>query len=140
MAMDSVEYETNGTLTVEDFRSVLERSTLGKRRPVDDWSCLEQMVQHSNLIVCAKYQGRLIGVVRALTEFSYCCYISDMAVDQTFQRQGIGKELLRRTKETLGVQCKMIVFSAPAAQQYYPRRGFTRHQQAWRLSGHDPLE
>jgi len=55
------------------------------------------MLQHADVVVTARVEGRLVGVSRAITDFSYCTYLSDLAVDEAFQRRGIGRELIRRT-------------------------------------------
>ena len=91
-------YQIEPGLAVEEFRNVLIRSTLGERRPVDDPARLKNMVAHANLIVTARDAGKLVGVSRALSDFAYCTYLSDLAVDIDYQRQGIGKERIRQTK------------------------------------------
>ncbi len=90
------------------------------------------MVRHANLIVTARANGLLVGVARSLTDFAYCTYLSDLAVRKTFQKQGIGRELIRQTK-LLSPQAKLILLSAPAAVEYYPRIGMTRHEQCYIL-------
>lgn len=135
-----MQYETNRTITAEQFIDLLERSTLGERRPIDDPDAIEDMLRHANLLVTAWDGRQLIGVARSVTDFSYCCYLSDLAVDQALQRQGIGRELIRNTRQQLGPRCTLILLSAPAATEYYPRLGFTRHQSAWILRPDDPLK
>lgn len=136
----TVHYATNGPLTVDELIDVLRRSTLGERRPVDDRACMEGIVEHGNLTVTARdTDGRLVGVARSVTDFHYACYLSDLAVDREAQRQGIGVELIRHTREALGPKCKLILLSAPAAIDYYPRIGFSHHPQAWVLDRHDRL-
>jgi ribosomal protein S18 acetylase RimI-like enzyme len=75
----------------------------------------------------------LVGIARSVTDFYYCCYLSDLAVDRDFQRQGIGRELISRTQAELGNRCTIILLSAPKAVDYYPRIGMERHPQAWVL-------
>jgi GNAT superfamily N-acetyltransferase len=131
--MSEIEYRVNAPLTVADFLSVLRASTLGERRPVDDLKCIEGMVKNANLTVCAWAGEKLVGVARSLTDFHYCCYVSDLAVDRAHQKQGIGKRLLEITKQQLGPKCGMILLSAPAAVEYYPHIGFQHHPQAYIL-------
>ena len=97
------------------------------------------MLRNADLMVTAWEKGRLVGVARSVTDFSYCCYLSDLAVDRAFQRTGIGRELIHRTKDRLGPRCMLILLSAPAATDYYPHLGFTRHDSAWVLHPGDPL-
>lgn len=120
------------TLDPIEFRDLLIDSTLGERRPVGDLKRLEMMVRHANLIVTARHGGLLVGVARSLTDFAYCTYLSDLAVRKSFQRQGIGRELIRQTK-LLAPPAKLILLSAPAAVEYYPRIGMTRHEHCFFL-------
>jgi GNAT superfamily N-acetyltransferase len=134
------EYRVGEAITAEQFVDLLRRSSLAKRRPVDDPECIAGMLRHADLLVTAWQEGQLVGVARSVTDFNYCCYLSDLAVDRAFQRTGLGRELIRRTKERLGRRCMLILLSAPAATDYYPHLGFTRHDSAWVLHPGDPLD
>ncbi|MFQ5511489.1 MAG: GNAT family N-acetyltransferase [Candidatus Krumholzibacteriia bacterium] len=131
--LSNIVYAVNGPVTVDEFIVVLVASALAQRRPVDDRECMENMVRNANLVVTARRGGQLIGVARSMTDFSYAAYLSDLAVDRSFQRRGIGRELIRLTRDNLGPRCTLILLSAPAAVDYYPRLGFERHPQAWVL-------
>jgi ribosomal protein S18 acetylase RimI-like enzyme len=134
-----ISYHHNRSITPEQFIEALNRSTLGERRPVDDATCIADMIEHANLL-CTAWDGvKLVGVARSVTDFSYCCYLSDLAVDVAYQRQGIGRELIRQTQARLGPRCKIILLAAPAAVNYYPRIGFTLHPSAWLLNSGAPL-
>jgi predicted N-acetyltransferase YhbS len=89
------------------------------------------MLHHADIIATARVEGRLVGVSRAITDFSYCTYLSDLAVDEAFQRRGIGRELIRRTHEAAGLNTSLILLSAPKAQTYYPHIGMQRHDSCW---------
>lgn len=134
-----IDYRIERTLSVEEFREVLVNSTLGERRPVDDHATLSKMIEHANLIVCARANGRLVGIARSLTDFDYCTYLSDLAVDRAHQRQGIGKELIRRTKEA-APKAKLILLSAPKAEAYYPKIGLTQWPQCYVLDRVEDLQ
>lgn len=122
---------TDQKVTPKQFIDVLERSGLAERRPVDDADCIDGMLAHADLMVTAWIGDLLIGVARSVTDFSYCCYLSDLAVDQDYQRLGIGKVLIDQTREQLGEQCQLILLSAPAATDYYPKIGFEPHPRAF---------
>ena len=97
----------------------------GLNRPKDA-DRIARMYGNSNLIVTA-WDGRtLVGVSRALTDFCYCCYLSDLAVRRSYQHQGIGKELIRLTKERIGDESMLLLLSAPAAMEYYPKVGLEK--------------
>ncbi|WP_432800389.1 GNAT family N-acetyltransferase [Poriferisphaera sp. WC338] len=128
-----IEYEVNKTITAEQYVDLLKRSTLGERRPIDDMACIEGMVRHSNLFVSAWEDGKLIGASRSMTDFHYACYLSDLAVDQSYQRRGIGKRLQQLTQDQLGPQCSLILLAAPKAKDYYAGIGYARHERCWIL-------
>jgi ribosomal protein S18 acetylase RimI-like enzyme len=131
--MSDIVYEVNKSITADEFIDVLNRSTLGQRRPVDDRACIQGMLDHANLLVTARANGFLVGVSRSVTDFHFCCYLSCLAVDEKYQRHGIGKEMIRRTQAQLGKRCNLILLAAPAAVEYYPRIGFEHHPQCWIL-------
>ncbi len=131
-------FSTTDTPTVAEFADVLRHSTLAERRPMDDAACLAQMVSGASLWATCRRNGELIGVARSVTDFAYCCYLSDLAVDQAFAHQGIGRRLIAETRTRLGPQCLLILLSAPAAVDYYPRIGFTQHPSAWIIKAGDP--
>ena len=93
------------------------------------------MLQHANLLCSAWDDEKLVGVARSLTDFDYCCYLSDLAVDEEYQKKGIGKELIRLTQSKLGSDAKLILLAAPKAEGYYAKIGFEAHRSAWILPG-----
>ena len=103
----------------------------GLRRPVDDLERMGRMIAHANLIVCARDGERLIGIARALTDFSHCCYLADLAVDAEYQRQGIGKALIGQVQEAIGDEAMLLLLSAPKAMPYYPHVGFQAVENGW---------
>lgn len=127
----AIDYQLEPELTCDEFRDVLVRSTLGERRPIDRQNLLQGMLDQADLIVTARHEGRLVGVSRALTDFAFCTYLSDLAVDQAWQRQGIGKELIRRTHLAAGLHTTLILLSAPKAVTYYPHIGMEAHPSCW---------
>lgn len=126
-------FDLEPDLSVDAFIDLLHRSTLAERRPVDDVERIAGMLRHADLIVTARIEGKLVGVSRAITDFHYCTYLSDLAVDVAFQRQGIGRELVRRTHEAAGLGTSLILLAAPNARTYYPQIGFEPHDSCWIL-------
>jgi predicted N-acetyltransferase YhbS len=131
----NVTYRLEPDLSPEDFLDILHRSTLAERRPVSEPETIRGMLRHADVIVTARVEGRLVGVSRAVSDFSYCTYLSDLAVDVAFQRQGIGRELVRRTHEAAGFHTTLILLAAPKAASYYPRIGLTPHDSCWIAPG-----
>jgi predicted N-acetyltransferase YhbS len=134
-----LQYDASRPISADEFIDVLKRSTLAERRPVDDRKCIEAMLRHADLL-CTAWDGeKLVGVARSVTDFEFCCYLSDLAVDEEYQKQGIGKELIRLTASKLGTRAKIILLAAPKAEAYYPKIGFEAHRSAWIIAADQPL-
>ena len=136
MAMDVVyQLESHHEVSAEEFIDLLRRSTLAERRPVDDRETIRGMLEHAGVIVTARVDGVLVGISRAISDFSYCTYLSDLAVDEAYQRRGIGRELIRRTHLTVGRKTHLILLAAPKARTYYPHIGMIAHDSCWMIPG-----
>ena len=129
----TIDYRINAEITAGQFIDVLNRSTLGERRPVDDRECIEGMVRNANLTVTAWDGPKLVGVARSVTDFHYACYMSDLAVDVEYQRAGIGRALVEQTQRQLGPRCTLRLIAAPAAADYYGKIGFVHNPRCWEL-------
>lgn len=126
-------FQTETEISPDEFVDVLRRSTLAERRPVDEPETIRAMLEHADLIVTARSGEVLVGVSRAITDFAYCTYLSDLAaaVDVEFQKRGIGKELIRRTHKAASFNTTLILLAAPKAAGYYPHIGMTKHESCW---------
>ncbi len=129
--MSEVAYAIEPALTVAEFVDVLRRSTLAERRPVAETDTIAGMLAHAGVIVTARVGGVLVGVARAITDFHYCTYLSDLAVDAAYQGQGIGRELIARTHQAAGRHTMLILLAAPKARTYYPHIGMRSHDSCW---------
>ncbi len=131
-------YSLEPHLTSEDFIAVLRSSGLAARRPIHNLEQIEGMLKNADIIVTARLEGQLIGVSRALTDYQFCTYLSDLAVSRDHQRKGIGKLLIEKTHEAAGKQTRLILISAPAARDYYPHIGLEKHDSCWMIAPTDP--
>jgi GNAT superfamily N-acetyltransferase len=121
-------------LSTDEFIDVLVRSTLAERRPVDDLDRMTAMLRNAQIIATARDEsGLLVGIARAISDFAYCTYLSELAVDVAYQRRGIGKQLIEFVRVAAGPQSRLILLSAPAAVEYYPHIGMTAHPSCWML-------
>ncbi|GAA3975512.1 GNAT family N-acetyltransferase [Allohahella marinimesophila] len=135
----TIEYKINHPITAEHFIDLLQKTSLGVRRPLDDRDCIDGMISHSNLMISAWDGPRLVGIARSVTDFHYACYLSDLAVDEDYQTSGIGKRLQVLTQQQLGPRCSIILLAAPLAKDYYGRIGYTHNDRCWVLSAGESL-
>lgn len=119
----SITYTLESDLSALEFRAVLIASTLGERRPVADLKRLDKMLRNADIVITARDSARLVGISRAITDFAFCCYLSDLAVEVSYQRQGIGRRLIQETHLAAGAQTSLLLVAAPAAESYYPKVG-----------------
>jgi GNAT superfamily N-acetyltransferase len=127
--MSQIEYRHNFPLDPTEVVRVFEAS--GITRPTKDLPRIARMFAAPSLVISAWHEDRLVGVSRSLTDYAYCCYLSDLAVDKALQGHGIGKELIRRTQAVIGQEVSLILLSAPGAMSYYPSVGFQQAENAF---------
>ncbi|TQK50293.1 acetyltransferase (GNAT) family protein [Streptomyces sp. SLBN-118] len=135
MTVTNVKTErVDGTdLDIDEVLEVYRASGLGERRPVEDRERFRAMVRRANLVLVARVDGELIGIARAVSDFSYVTYLSDIAVARAHQRSGIGRALIEALRQE-APDAKIVLLSAPAAAEYYPHIGFAPHHSAWVLN------
>ena len=134
-----IAYRTGNNLDLAAIIDLYKASTLGARRPIGDPERMAAMLKNANIIVTAWDGDLVVGISRALSDFSYVTYLADLAVRASHQRAGIGRELIRRTRQEAGPTASLILLAAPAAVDYYPHIGFTQHPSAWFVKAEEPL-
>ncbi len=82
------------------------------------------MLEKADILITAWDGDKLVGISRAISDFAYCTYVSDLAVHQDYQRTGIGKKLLDETRIKSGNRGTFLLLAAPKAHEYYPKIGF----------------
>ncbi|AZU60180.1 GNAT family N-acetyltransferase [Neobacillus mesonae] len=126
-----IEYKLNTPITPEELSRLFKAS--GINRPADDLPRLQKMIDNADLTFTAWDDEKLVGIARAITDFSYCCYLSDLAVDQDFQKNGIGKKLVKLLQEHIGEEVTLLLLSSPIAMDYYPRIGFEKADNGFKI-------
>jgi predicted N-acetyltransferase YhbS len=126
-------YALEPELSGQEFSEILFASTLAQRRPAGDLERLDLMLRNADIIVTARDGKRLVGISRAVTDFAYCCYLSDLAVDVAYQHRGIGRSLIRRTHLSAGESTTLFLVSAPGAETYYSKIGMQHIKSCWAI-------
>ncbi|UAY54684.1 GNAT family N-acetyltransferase [Arachidicoccus terrestris] len=122
-------YAINKIIPIDTIIEVFDSS--GINRPTGDMKRIESMFKAADLTVSAWDGDQLVGIARSLTDFCYCCYLSDLAVRKEYQHEGIGKELVRRTRLEIGPQSMLLLLAAPSAVAYYPKLGMEKMDRAF---------
>lgn len=127
--MSTIAYRHNLPLDPSEVARVFDAS--GITRPTADLPRIARMFAAPSLVISAWHGDRLVGVSRSLTDHAYCCYLSDLAVDKDYQKQGIGQALIARTQAVIGDEVSLILLAAPGAMSYYPAVGFEQANNAF---------
>jgi N-acetylglutamate synthase-like GNAT family acetyltransferase len=124
-----ITYKVNKKIEPHQLAEVFQSS--GIRRPFDNLNRMKKMLDNANLLVTAWDGEKLVGVARALTDYSFCCYLSDLAVSKDYQHNDIGHELVSQVQNQMGDECALILLAAPDVMEYYPRIGFSKADNAF---------
>lgn len=124
-----IDYRIDITPTAEQIIELYENS--GLPRPTNDKRRIEKMFQNSNLIITACDGEILVGVSRNITDWVWSCYLADLAVRHEYKKFGIGRKLIKLTKENVGEQSTILLLSVPTAMEYYPKVGFTKQESSF---------
>lgn len=134
-----ITYIAQPKITAQDFIDILDKSTLGLRRPLQDLAAMQTMFDHGNVYVGAFDGDKLVGLARVMTDFVFTSYLSDLAIDEAYQHRGIGKQLIIEVKKFLP-RAKIILLAAPAAEGYYPKIGMRNHGHCYVLDSVDEIK
>lgn len=130
--MSNITYRSDIKPHIEDAVTLYSNCSLGTRRPITDKIRFQAMLDNANLIITAwDSQQSLVGMARCITDFVFSTYLSDFAVDEHYQRQGIGKQLIKEVQNHTQPGCRVILLAAPQAIDYYSHIGFQAHPSAW---------
>ncbi len=128
-----ISYKAGNKLKLDEVIDLYQDSTLGERRPIKDRKRIFKMIKNANLVVTAWDNKKMVGIARAISDFSYVTYLSDLAVRKAYQKKGIGKMLIKKIRQKSGYKTKIVLLAAPASKKYYPHIGFKQHNSAWLL-------
>ncbi|MCF8890843.1 GNAT family N-acetyltransferase [Priestia megaterium] len=127
-----IEYKVNAPISAKEVADVFKSS--GIKRPVNELERIERMIKNSDINLTAWDGQQLVGIARAVTDYSYCCYLSDLAIHKDYQNKGIGKELVQRLQDILGEEVALILLASSVAMDYYPHIGFEKSENAFRIA------
>jgi len=134
-----ITYRTGNDIDLDEMIELYVDSTLGERRPVGERERMGRMLEEANLVITAWDGTLMVGISRSVTDWVYCTYLSDLAVRSAYQGRGIGKQMIRLTRQAAPAS-SVILLAAPKAVDYYPKIGMKPHDSAWLLlPGEEPV-
>ena len=100
-------------VSAEEYIDFLRRSDLGKQYPKEDFqqrvTALVRNIQIS--LIARNKQSQIIGICFGLTDFVYWLFITDLGIDRSYEKQGLGKALMEIVHDLAGGEKKIIVFA-----------------------------
>lgn len=133
-----ISYQVELSLELNEFQSILEDSGLSVRRPMEDLPLLERMIKGANLLITARSDGKLVGLLRGLSDFCYRSFIADLAVAHAYQGKGIGRQLIQEARNQ-APEARIFLFSAEDAAPFYKKLGFHLHERCYQLKAGEEL-
>ena len=133
-----ISIQEENAISLMDFIFLLEDSGLGKRRPMDNHDLLQKMIDGANFWVSARENGKLLGILRGLSDRCYRCFIADLAVAKAYQKQGIGKKMLQYVRDQ-NLEMRLFLFSAEDAEPFYQKLGFKLHERCYQLKAGEKM-
>jgi hypothetical protein len=120
----NIQFKVNAKVAAAAVIEVFKSA--GINRPVNDPARMQAILDNSNLVITAWDGLHLIGIARAVTDYNYCCYLSDLAVRKENQQSEIGKTLIELTQNAIGANTMLLMLSSGAIQEYFPKDGFEK--------------
>jgi ribosomal protein S18 acetylase RimI-like enzyme len=119
----SIVYAQEQSLSAEDYATVVGSTYMRDRRPVANLERTSRILMGSNMIVTARENGEIVGVLRGISDGEWVCYVADLAVREGRQRKGIGTGMLNECKRILGPGMGIVLVAYPEAVDYYKKIG-----------------
>lgn len=128
-----LDYKINAPITAEQVKELFSESGLNRPQELDR---IQKMIDHATVLITAWDHDKPVGILRAFTDYTFDCYVNDLAVHKAYQRKGIGQELLHRLRSMLGDETLLFLIAAPDAAEFYRKLGFqnfSRVEDTWHL-------
>ena len=99
-------------ITAEEYIDFLKRTDLGSQYPQERFAeRIGKLVNTVSVSLTARNpEGLLVGVLFGLTDFAYWLYVTDLGVDRSYVRQGIGRRLMKKAHEFAGGEKDIAVY------------------------------
>jgi Acetyltransferases len=121
---------TEERVTPEEYIEFLKRTDLGSQYPKERFEeRIHKLVKTVSISLVARNQdGMIVGILFGLTDFCYWLYITDLGVDRNYERQGIGRALMKKAHDIAGGEKDIAVYliANDEAVPFYEKLGMKR--------------
>lgn len=127
----SIVYDTEPSLSVGDYVTVLGETTMASKRPLANPRRIAKMIAGADLIVTAREDGNILGLARCLSDGAWIAYCAELAVRESAQGRGVGAAIVAKCRESIGPGLSLLLISEPEAVGFYQRVGFEEMPRAY---------
>ena len=117
-------------LSAEEYIDFLKRTDLGSQYPKERFEKrIEKLVRNVSISLVARNENStVVGVLFGLTVFAYWLYVTDLGVDRAYERQGVGKQLMKAALDIAGGEKDIAVYliANENAVPFYEKLGMKR--------------
>lgn len=117
-------------ISAKEYIDFLKRTDLGAQYPQERFAeRIEKLVNNVSISLVARNEnGTIVGVLFGLTDYAYWLYITDLGVDRTYERHGIGRRLMKIAHEKAGGEhdIAMYLIANDNAIPFYEKLGMEK--------------
>jgi len=136
----TVTFSEKKSLQPEQLVTLFQQAPWAKGRTLND---ARDMLRHTDVALCAWDGDHLVGFGRVLTDFVYRATIWDVIVDEAYQKQGIGAEIVQRILHHPRLKKVELFWLCTRRPGFYEKLGFSSKEQTgmvWNRSQNARLE
>ena len=99
-------------ISKDEYIDFLKRTNLGSQYPKERFlERISKLVNNASISLVARNKENLIvGVLFGLTDFAYWLYVTDLGVDRNYERQGIGRRLIKTAHTLAGGEKDIAIY------------------------------
>ena len=117
-------------LKPKEYIDFLKRTDLGSQYPRERFSeRIPKLLENASISLTVRNdENRIVGVLLGLTDFAYWLYVTDLGVDRNYERQGIGRRLMKQAHEMAGGKKDIAVYliANEQAVPFYEKLGMKK--------------
>jgi ribosomal protein S18 acetylase RimI-like enzyme len=122
----TVTFSEKKSLQPEQLLTLFQQAPWAKGRTLSD---ARDMLRHTDVALCAWDGDHLVGFGRVLTDFVYRATIWDVIVDEAYQKQGIGAEIVQRILHHPRLKKVELFWLCTRRPGFYEKLGFSSKEQ-----------
>lgn len=125
-------------ISAEEYIDFLKRTDLGSQYPKERFEeRIRSLVANVSVSLAARNENNtIVGVLFGLTDYAYWLYVTDLGVDRAYERQGIGRQLMKTALETAGGEKDIAVYliANENAVPFYEKLGMKKADDVMKYS------